>query len=175
VTRVTGYPIVFGSNSIDLGGFTEIVTPGAVDRTLRGSDDVVLLRNHDDSMALARRSARSLILTKETDGLAIDAAIDEHVTFAGDLLRMIERGDARGGSFGFIAVGDDWTIKGGKPFRQLLDIVIREISVGVTFPAYPGTRLHLVERGTSDDTAQQRRRTGTHSKAFYDARLKLLR
>lgn len=62
---ITGYPILFGSKSVDLGGFVEIVRPEAVDHALATSADVVALRNHDSNMPLGRRSARTLTLRKD--------------------------------------------------------------------------------------------------------------
>ena len=139
--RITGHPIVFGSTSVDLGGFVETISPQAVDRALRSRDDIVALRNHDTSMPLGRRSAGTLHLTKDVKGLNIDIAADETVTYAADLARIIQRGDAVGGSFGFRAVDDIWTLVNGVPHREVIDMDITEVSVGVTFPAYRGTQL----------------------------------
>lgn len=38
--QVSGYAIVFNSPSVDQGGFTEIVAPSALDRTLRENSDI---------------------------------------------------------------------------------------------------------------------------------------
>jgi phage head maturation protease len=64
------------------------------------------------------------------------------VSYVGDLVRIIERGDARGGSFAFRAVDDVWSLnKDGEPFREVLDMNLREVSLGVSFPAYASTAL----------------------------------
>jgi phage head maturation protease len=67
----------------------------------------------------------------------IDA--DQTVSYVGDLVKLIERGDARGGSFAFSALDDAWSLVDGQPFREVLDMRIREVSLGVTFPAYAAT------------------------------------
>jgi len=144
---VTGYPVVFGFKSVDLGGFIEIVRPEAVDHALRTSADVVALRNHDSNMPLGRRSAGTLALTKDARGLHVEIDADSGISYASDLARIIKRGDAVGGSFGFRVLEDIWSFEGGIPLRELLSVDLREISVGVTFPAYPNTELGVQARG----------------------------
>lgn len=142
--RISGHPIVFDSVSVNLGGFYEVIRAGAVDRVLRDPDaDVVALRNHDSTLPLARRSARTLKLQKDARGLLTDLSVDESVGYVADLLRIIERGDARGGSFAFTALDDMWSLRDGEVFREVVDMNIREISVGVSFPAYASTALSV--------------------------------
>lgn len=169
--RITGLPLVFDSDSVDLGGFIEQIDPASVDRTLRGSDDVILLRNHDSNYPLARRSARTLMLSKDRLGLAIDAAVDETVSFAGDVLRIIERGDAAGGSFAFRTLEDEWTLRNGIPFRRVLDMTVSELSVGVTFPAYARTRVFV----PADAGQRQQPARPARSEDWYRTRLRLAR
>jgi uncharacterized protein len=167
--RISGYPIVFGARSVDLGGFIEVVRPEAVDRTMRTGDDVVALFNHNDDAPLGRRSARTLVLEKDTRGLRIDLDVDEHVSFAADLVRIISRGDAPGGSFGFRALDDIWSMVDGSPFREVLDMIVREISVGVSFPAYKQTALSVGYR------SQTPAKTGGRSVVLCEKELKLVR
>ena len=160
---------MFDADSVDLGGFVEQIDPAAVDRTLRDkSQDVVLLRNHDSLFPLARRSARSLVLGKDASGLAIDALVDDEVSFVADVLRMIQRRDAAGGSFAFRTVDDVWTLRNGTPFRRVLDMVITEVSIGVTFPAYKATSLSASERGAAPQQPVRDQR-------YFESRLRLAR
>lgn len=165
--RITGLPLVFNSASVDLGGFTEVIDPAAVDRTLRDGSDVLLLKNHDSNYPLARRSARSLQLQKDHVGLAVDAYVDDSISFAADTVKLIEQGTAAGGSFAFRTLDDDWSLRNGEPFRRLLDIVITEVSCAVTFPAYPATRLYAVERSV--------RHQPERGEQWYRSRLRLAR
>jgi len=144
--RITGYPIVFGVWSVDLGGFIEVIAPSAVDRTLRQSADVVALVNHNDDKPLGRISAGTLALRKDAHGLAIDLDADEGITFGHDVIQVIRRGDAVGGSFSFRTMDDIWTMTDGTPHREVIDMAIREVSLGVSFPAYPQTTLSASQR-----------------------------
>ena len=141
--KIRGYPLVFNESSVDLGGFVEVVRPSAVDRALRFDADIVALHNHNSDHPLGRTSARTLTLTKDARGLAIDLDVDESIGYVADLIRVVKRGDAIGGSFGFRALDDLWSMRDGLPFRELLDIAITEISIGVAFPAYPKTQLSI--------------------------------
>ena len=140
--RITGHPVVFGSKSVDLGNFVEVISPRAVDRALSQRADVVALRSHDVNMPLGRTSTGSLTLRKDSKGLAIDLMADESISYVADLARIMERGDAVGGSFAFRTIDDIWTIGAdGIPHREVLDMHISEVSVGVVFPAYKSTNL----------------------------------
>ncbi len=143
---ITGYPLVFDSPSVLLGDFIEVVRPAALRRTLTGSADIVALVNHNADMPLARRSANSLILASDATGLRVEIRAADDVTYAANAARVIGRGDAPGGSFGFATIADIWSLRDGLPFRELLDITLREISVGVTFPAYPASALQVGQR-----------------------------
>jgi HK97 family phage prohead protease len=162
VVKISGFPIVFSETSVDLGGFVEQIRPEAVDTTLRGKFDVVALVGHDSNKPLGRVSSRSLVLIKEPRGLEIDLFVDPDVTFAADVIRLITRGTAVGGSFGFVAYNDAWSIRDGMPFREIVDMAIREVSIGVTWPAYGGTRLKIgtpaQRTGISLEMAERRMR-----------------
>jgi len=138
--KIAGYPIVFDSSSVDLG-FIEVIRGSAVDRALRERSDVVALRNHDSTLALGRTSAGTLALRKDPRGLHVELDADESVSYVGDLVRLIQRGDARGGSFAFRALDDVWSLNGDTPFREVIDMTLKEVSIGVSFPAYPATNL----------------------------------
>jgi HK97 family phage prohead protease len=133
------YPIVFDERSIDLGGFIEVIRPQAVDRILREHADVVALRNHDDTFPLGRVSTGSLRLAKDSRGLR--AELDDSIGFVADTLKLIDRGDAPGGSFAFTVQegGDIWSLRDGMPFREIVDMSVREVSLAVAFPAYKAT------------------------------------
>jgi HK97 family phage prohead protease len=141
---IRGMPIVFDSLSLDLGGFREIITPAAVDRTLREGFDVRALIDHDSSKILGRQSAGTLTLRKDPDGLL--ARIDPPETsYAKDIVLSIERGDIDGMSFGFRVLTDEWRMQDGEPVREVLDMEIREVSI-VTFPAYADTDVSMAKR-----------------------------
>lgn len=149
--KIRGVAIVFNSRSVDLGGFTEIIKPEAVDRTIREGLDVRALVEHDSGKVLGRTRAGTLALRKTKRGLEVE--IDPpNTTAARDILESIDRGDISGMSFRFKNIRDDWRMQDGQPVREVTDMVVSEISI-VTFPAYPETDVAL--RSLQEFTAGQ--------------------
>jgi hypothetical protein len=136
--RLVGHAAVFNSPSQDLGGFTEVVKPGAFTRTLKSGDPLALVA-HMPSLVLGRRSAGTLKLSEDQRGLAFDIAVPD-TTAARDLLVSVERGDVRGASFAFSVPkgGDTWETRGNDVVRHLLDVDLHEITITAS-PAYLDT------------------------------------
>lgn len=142
--RLRGRAIVFHSPSVDLGGFTEIIAPEAVDRTLREALDVRALFDHDSSKVLGRTTAGTLELRKGRTGLEI--TIDPpNTSYARDVVESVTRGDISGMSFGFRVLDDEWRMEGGEAVRTVTDMTITEVSI-VTFPAYAETDVLVAQR-----------------------------
>jgi HK97 family phage prohead protease len=137
---LVGYAAVFGKRSVDLGGFTEEVSPGAFAKSIR-SDDVVALVDHDPSLILGRTSAKTLTLSEDENGLRMEIDLPD-TTVGRDLAVSVKRGDIKGASFGFRTISDDWNTTDGKPHRTLLEAKLRDVSP-VTFPAYPDTSIAM--------------------------------
>lgn len=139
---VSGYAILFNSASVDLGGFIEIVAPGALSRTLAENPDVLCLRDHKQELLLGRTLPGTLVLTEDTVGLRFECKLPKTTT-ASDLAESLDRGDIDACSFGFYTVNAVWTMDAqGNDIRNLLDIDLFEISI-VSFPAYPDTSAAL--------------------------------
>ena len=139
---VTGYAIVYNSPSVDLGGFVEIVAPGALTRTLTENPDVLCLRDHDCSLLLGRTLANTLTLTDDNIGLRFECTLP-NTTAADDLAESMARGDIDACSFMMSVVNDTWSQDAqGNIIRTLLDIDLSEVSI-VSFPAYPDTSAAL--------------------------------
>jgi HK97 family phage prohead protease len=136
---VSGYAVVFNSESLDLGGFTEICAPGMLDRTLTDSPDVLCLRDHKQELLLGRTTANTLALKTDSKGLRFTLSLPNSPTGA-DAAEAIRRGDLTSCSFGFSTVNDDWMVSpdGSKVIRTLLDVDLYEISI-TSFPAYEAT------------------------------------
>lgn len=134
--EVIGHAAVFDSLSEDLGGFREMIEPGAFDGVL--NDDVRALFNHDPNMILARTKSGTLRLAVTDKGLEYRFSAPE-TTAGKDLMVMLKRGDVDQSSFGFRVSDDTWEKRDGevvriiKSFERLFDVS------PVTYPAYPET------------------------------------
>jgi hypothetical protein len=133
-----GMTIPFGTRSADMG-FTEIIDPGAFDKTLADGSDVACLWNHDTNWPLGRTGNRALVLTKAKDALDGECTLNpSNKTAIESFLPMVQRGDVAGSSFGFETVRDSWEYgpDGDDVTRTLLEVRLLDVSP-VTFPAYP--------------------------------------
>ena len=133
-----GHAAVFNSMSLDLGGFRELVAPGAFAATIV-EDDVRALFNHKPDFVLGRNRAGTLRLSEDTRGLAFEIDLPD-TQVARDLATSVERGDISGNSFGFQAIEDRWEHGQGGEIRTLVRVRLFDVSP-VTFPAYPATDL----------------------------------
>lgn len=133
-TVIEGHAAVFNSRSQNLGGFVEIVAPGAFTKTIQESD-VRALFNHDPSMVLGRSSAGTLRLAQDNIGLAYEIDLGSR-TYERDLAESMERGDISQSSFGFRVIDDDFGYtEDDFPVRTLIEVQLTDVSP-VTYPAY---------------------------------------
>lgn len=107
--QIRGHGSVFGVLSEDLGGFREMIHPGAFDRALKDSD-IRCLFNHDANLILGRNTSGTLDLGTDENGLTYDCDMAD-VTYARDLKVSIDRGDVTQSSFAFTV---DWDDESGK-------------------------------------------------------------
>lgn len=168
---IVGWPIMFRSLSVDLGGFKERIMPAAVDRTLREGLDVRMYHDHSTARVLGRTSAGTLSLKKEARGLKAMNRPDTSQQWIRDLMKSIARGDVTGMSFRFRVMpdGDEWQLQDDGTFiRDIHDMVIGEVSI-VSEPAYPETSVALrsmqaaqaaIKRGPSIAWRERRIRAG---------------
>lgn len=62
---IKGYAAVFNERSEDLGGWREIIMPGAFKRAIREEQDVRALINHDPNLVLGRTKSGTLKLDED--------------------------------------------------------------------------------------------------------------
>jgi len=94
-----GYAAVYNSRSYDLGGFTEIIAPGAFDQVLADGEDVIATALDHEGI-IGRTMSKTLRLGVDQRGLYYEVDLPD--TQAGrDIAVLVERGDVRGSSFGF--------------------------------------------------------------------------
>lgn len=135
-----GYAATFDEVT-DLGMFSESVARGAFRKALASGQNVPMLWHHNDQLPpVATTGGKTLRLKEDGKGLLVEADIAKH--FVGDAIReMVERGDVRGMSFGFIAGRGNTRLdtSRAKPHRELLNFK-RLLDVSPTHePAYAGT------------------------------------
>lgn len=143
--KVEGYALLFGVESNDLGGFTEIIESQALDGVLEISDVFALL-NHDRNRGILARCKEltgTLTLTIDNKGLKYEFEAP-HTALGDELLEMLKRGDITESSFAFSvdSGGDEW-IKGvGDTYlRRIIRFnKIYDVSPVYT-PAYNGTKV----------------------------------
>ena len=171
--KIIGHAAVFDQLSDNLGGFRELIKPGAFANALK-EDDVRALFNHNPDFILGRSAAGTLSLQEDQLGLAIEISPPDTNT-ANDVLKSIQRGDINQMSFGFRvrAGGEQWTEdENGDVIRILTDLKLFDVSP-VTFPAYPATDVAV--RSLSAHKAKQASEDNQPSNlAHYRRRLRVV-
>lgn len=96
---INGHGAVFGVWSENLGGFREMIHPGAFDEALANSDCRCLF-NHDPNYPLGRTSSGTLRLSIDGKGLAYACDLPDNAN-GQNLSVSIDRGDITQSSFAF--------------------------------------------------------------------------
>ena len=136
--RIIGYAAVFNSPSEDLGGFREVILPGAFTDQLTA--DVRGLWQHSEVYVLGRTVALTLKLEEDATGLRY-TILPPDTTWARDAMESIRRGDVTQSSFAFsvTADGERW-VTNETGVTRFITRVARLYDVSpVTFPAYTAT------------------------------------
>lgn len=143
---IRGYPAVFNSLSLDLGGFREQILPEAFDEVLAKNPDVHFVWDHDTRYVLARTANGTLTLSTDNIGLLIDAQVGQY-SWSKDLKLALERRDIDQGSFAFTVSpeGDDWDYAEDGTITRTIRKLDGLFDVTVTAKgAYPQTSLAAV-------------------------------
>lgn len=129
--KITGYAALFNSASEDLGGWSEVIDPGAFDNVMRTNPDVRGLFNHDANCVLSRTASGTMTLTIDEKGLRYDINPPD-TQLARDLITSMKRGDINQSSFAFRCSQDSWKDN----VRHIMEVSeLFDVSV-VTYPAY---------------------------------------
>jgi len=136
---LVGYAAVFNSRSEDLGGFTEIIAPGAFTKTLSENRKIKALAHHEWDQVLGAVSSNTLRLGTDDTGLSVEVD-PPNTSYANDLVESITRGDIDGMSFAFEPIIDEWEYDREKDTftRTLKEVRLFEVSF-VAYPAYSAT------------------------------------
>jgi uncharacterized protein len=144
---VVGHAAVFNSLSEDLGGFREMIMPGAFDDVL--DNDTRAYFNHDPNFLLGRVSAGTLRLSVDEKGLRYELDIPK-TTAGQDLKENLRNGNITQSSFAFTLPenGDTWErTEEGNDIRKINKIGRLYDVSPVSLPAYPeASNLALAHR-----------------------------
>ena len=148
---VTGYASIFNSESNDLGGFTEIISPTAFNEVIDKSDVFALLDHNKDRGVLARSTNGEGSLKLSIDEKGLKYSFEAPNTALGDeILEGIRRGDIRACSFAFTVAegGDKWEKRANGTYLRTINQVDRLYDVSVVYcPAYDATTVKADRRG----------------------------
>lgn len=167
---VEGYAVVFNSESVDLGGFTETIAPSAITDALIERSDVHALIDHDMQRPLARSKygKGSLTLTIDETGLFFRFVAPNN-RYGDEVLELLQRGDCDACSFAFTFDNSDpdartYDRNNGNLHRTITRIdELFDVSV-VHYPAYPATS--CVAR--AEDTIKECERVDAELNALED-------
>ena len=149
--KIVGYGSVFNTRSENLGGFREVIAPGAFDSVI--NDDVRALFNHDHNFVLGRTKSGTLSLAVDEKGLRYEITPPDTQTVKDLLIEPLRRNDIDQSSFAFSVArgGEEWDededgviVRTITKFSRLYDVS------PVTFPAYPdaGAAVRSLPMGT---------------------------
>lgn len=172
--RLRGHAAVFNELSQDLGGFREMISPGAFTPSAH-EDDVRALFNHNPDHVLGRTVAKTLRLAEDDRGLAIEIDLPE-TQLARDIAISIERGDVSQMSFAFRVKpgGQEWADTDQGFVRTLKAVRLYDVSP-VTYPAYLQTDVALRSLGEFTRARSESADADFESERNRAARLRALR
>jgi Escherichia/Staphylococcus phage prohead protease len=138
---IGGYAAVFGKLSGNLGGFVEIVEPGAFNRSrTEGWPGVICRYNHEDSMLLGTTNSGTLRLN--VDSMGLEYEVDPPQARA-DIVELVSRGDIQRSSFAFRVQDEAWGLtEQGYPMRSVLSCQLIDVAPVIS-PAYLDTSASL--------------------------------
>lgn len=147
-TMIRGMAAKYKTRSVDLGGFTEEILPGAFDGVMkREGRNIVSAWNHNMDMPLGSERSGTLRVFSTDEGLAYE--VNPPATRA-DIVELIRRGDVYGSSFAFTIArdgGEEWgKDENGHPLRFVRAVEnVYELGPVLT-PAYADTNVTVARR-----------------------------
>jgi HK97 family phage prohead protease len=145
---IRGHAAVFGRASLDLGGFTERIAPGAFKNVLDRNPDVLAVWDHDTRYTLASTTNGTLELREDPIGLHTWMRVVP-TSYAADLRLLLETKTLTQASFMFTIESETWTVTERADGTEEVVSTINEIGelydVTVTGRgAYPQTDMSVV-------------------------------
>jgi len=146
--RLSGYAAVYNSLSNDLGGYREIIRPGAFDECLAEAPDISARVQHAGGLAtIGRTSNGTLKVSADARGLWYVCTLPD-TQAAADIFALVEKGFIDKSSFAFTLrgeEGDRWNWQTDPPLRELLNVDLHDVAP-VDGPAYPASSVVAVRQ-----------------------------
>ena len=143
--HIEGYGSVFNSRSLDLGGFQEIIAPGAFDGVIEKSDVKALLDHNAERGILARSRNGKGSLSLELDERGLKYSFDApHTNLGDEVVEGLKRGDYSQSSFAFTVESESWTKEEDGSYLRTINKIgnLYDVSI-VANPAYTDTSVAL--------------------------------
>lgn len=143
--HIEGYGSVFNERSLDLGGFVEMIAPGAFDGVIERSDVKCYLDHNPGKGILARSRNGKGSLSLVVDEKGLQYSFDAPKTNLGDeVVEGLKRGDYSQSSFAFTVDDEVWTKEADGTYLRTITKIggLYDVSI-VANPAYEGTSVAL--------------------------------
>lgn len=143
--HIEGYGSVFNERSLDLGGFVEMIAPGAFDGVIDRSDVKCYLDHNPEKGILARsrngKGSLSLVIDEKGLRYEFDAP---HTNLGDEVVEGLKRGDYSQSSFAFTVDDEVWTKEADGTYLRTITKIggLYDVSI-VANPAYEGTSVAL--------------------------------
>lgn len=163
---VSGYAIVFNSDSNDLGGFIERIDPNSLDGVVEKSDVLCLLNHNEDRGVLARSNKGEGSLTLEIDKIGLKYTFEAPNTALGDeLLEGLRRGDISTSSFAFTVGKDSWSKMENGTYLRTINSINELFDVSPVYrAAYDATSVKADSRGLDAIKKQEKEELANYYK-----------
>lgn len=135
---LSGYAAVFNSESKDLGGFTEMISPDAFSGVIERSDVFAVL-DHDRNKVLARSKMGKGSLELNIDSKGLQFRFESpNTTLGNDVLSMVKRGDLTDASFCFTVDDESWQKREDGSYLRTINKIGDLFDVAICYNgAYP--------------------------------------
>lgn len=153
--RLIGHAAVFNSRSVDLGGFREIIAPGAFVKTLKDGHPIFAVHHHNMADVLGSSRSGTLKLSEDSRGLYFELTLPDS-SRGRDIHESVKRGDLASMSFSFQVNGTNGEVwretSSGSIERTLKEVRLIEIST-VALPAYQSSNVYARAESSTPEAA----------------------
>ena len=132
---IYGNAIVYNSQSVDLGGYVEVIARGAFDADIATGKNIVCLYEHESNNILGQTSDGTLKLTPDDKGVQFELTLPD-TPFGQSVYDKVKAGGLDGMSFGFRSQVVEWDLT--KSVKTVKLGTISEVTL-TSQPAYEMT------------------------------------